>query len=364
MSSAKYDKRLNMLKRDNYKSAVNTRPVLPKKVISSKTLPTCNGRKNTCTGKTQSLKNPLSAKPKKCTKSDLNFNEDIEQVIKHSNNIGDTLKIVNNNSQSIIKLPKYTTESKNSLEQFYKNEKFKISSDSVHETHSHIQKNTLLGTIKELPEVYSHTKTCTQISSSSNSEKSQSNADINEDVEFKEIKEFRERNFFECHSTTSRLKLSKSNDSTRSEHDCKYNFYLNERLFPIPIKSDYRNTIRCTDCNLPVDFSKSSNSEEHLNGTIQAKVSLTSNDTKEVLLMLPVKENLIIKERRRENTKRDEEVLYFGIIKLDSYGHSAFCNNLPRDSLALRYEKGYVKHDDGDVECRYEKLNKNDIVYI
>ncbi|KPI98952.1 hypothetical protein RR46_10270 [Papilio xuthus] len=182
--------------------------------------------------------------------------------------------------------------------------------------------------------------------------------DLEKQNNIKEINEFRRRNYFECHSAKSRIK-TKASTTTLGEHKCYYRFYLNERLFPVPLNTDYQNNIRCVECKLPLDENQVSQS---CNGTIQAKVKL-NNKLQDMILMLPVKEPLIIKERRMEVQSSKSDILYFGLIKLSSDGDSKFNSTQPSNSFALRYQKGY-KEFENIQSYKYDCIDSDDVIVI
>ncbi|KAF9408204.1 hypothetical protein HW555_012036 [Spodoptera exigua] len=107
---------------------------------------------------------------------------------------------------------------------------------------------------------------------------------------------------------------------------------------------------------------KQESSGDKINGTIQAKVKLGSGDAQDMLLLLPVKDSLIIEERRKEN-RQDNEYVYFGIVKLTADGNSIFKRNLPDNSLALKYQKGYQEYQDSS-KFSYQEIKGDDIIII
>ncbi|OWR54836.1 hypothetical protein KGM_206824 [Danaus plexippus plexippus] len=112
------------------------------------------------------------------------------------------------------------------------------------------------------------------------------------------------------------------------------------------------------ECQLPLNIKDEQNS---VNGTIQAKVKL-NNEVQDMLLMLPVKNSLIIQERRKD-AKKEEDSLCFGIIKLNLNGDSIFNRNKPDNSLALRYQKGYEEHS-RRKEYNYQSLLNDDVIIV
>lgn len=257
-----------------------------------------------------------------------------------------------------------------SVQQYYKNENFQQVSDSTYEINTEMKKMSLLETIKEIPEIP------TMIDDDSSSLGSTLFRIINEaatERKFEEyealqkLKAFRDDNYFECHNTKSRIKR-KGSVTSLENHQCTYRFYLNERLFPEPLNMDHNQNIRCVECHLPMELSENSlTSKRPINGTIQAKVKIGSEDKcQDSLLMLPVKDSLIIREKRKERQREteDPDIVYFGIIKLDAYGNSVFNKTLPENSLALRYQKGYKKFEDSSDDQCFQRMEEGDIVYV
>lgn len=256
-----------------------------------------------------------------------------------------------------------------SVQQYYKNENFQPISDSAYEINSDMKKISLLETIKEMPEI---TTIIDDDSSSLESTLFRITNDTDTDGkldtdELQKLKAFRDDNYFECHNTQSRVK-TKGSVTSLTNHQCSYRFYLNERLFPEPLNMDHNQNIRCVECHLPMELSKNSlTSRRPINGTIQAKVKIGSDkESQDTLLMLPVKDSLIIREKRKERQREVEkpDIVYFGIIKLDAYGNSVFNKTLPENSLALRYQKGYKKVEDSSSGHCFLRMKENDIVYV
>lgn len=326
----------------------NKKAMLPKRVLSTKNIAHClqNDRKTLSAIKVN--RNNV-AKPKKTTKSDINFEKHKQitsrrqLVTDDKKNSGDCAK--NTRTKLLTNTEQITANNLQNkcetVKDLYKNKNFIESSDSIN---INSPKKNPLDTIKELPEARSETTIY-------------SNVTIDSDDEILEnIKTFRRQNYFECHSAKSRMQAAIRNDSN---HECSYSFFLNERLFPIPIKSDYNNSLRCTECCLPFN-----NRNEGINGTIQAKVRLGKEDPKDIVVLLPVKDNLIIKEKRKEKVKvQDEDVAYFGIVKLKNNNTSLFYNNAHGDSFALRYEKGFTCYGN-HFDCNYIEVDKSDIIIV
>ncbi|CAH0713405.1 unnamed protein product, partial [Brenthis ino] len=274
---------------------------------------------------------------------------DCDQVNRQNSTKGRNMIFKNPHPQkptSQIKQNKHTNK-KYDIHQYYRNENYK-SCDSLNDI-----RKVSLKTILEQPEkVSSSENSIFQVCPDSDEEVTL--MDLNKDENIQNIKEFRKNNYFECHSAKSRL-YSKGSVTSLSDHKCAYRFYLNDRLFPVPINTDHQNNVRCIECHLPMK----NNSEPK--GMIQAKVKL-NNKLQDMLLMLPVQNSVIIKERRRREIKNDD-CIYFGIVKLDLNGDSIFKRTLPEDSLALRYQKGYREHATRE-KYEYEKIAKDDVIII
>lgn len=234
------------------------------------------------------------------------------------------------------------------IREYYKNERFQDLYDSMHEIDNGLRNLGTLDTIAEVNEK--------QTLSNKSSESIYIVESSDEEINVKELKHFRDKNYFECHSGKTRVK-SKANITSVKEHECNYRFYLNDRLFPIAVNKNHDDCIRCVECHLPLEMSSENNK---VNGTIQAKVKL-GDETKDTVLLLPVREPLIVQQRKKE--KNDSEIVYFGLIKLDQNGNSVFKRSLPTDSLALKYQKGYREFDI-DEDYRYKKLEESDIIVI
>ncbi|CAK1552405.1 unnamed protein product [Leptosia nina] len=252
----------------------------------------------------------------------------------------------------IVAKKEHNSKSKhNSIHQHYVNKNFYQSTESVPDS---TVKRVYLDTICEQSEVNDSKDTIFRIYEESSDDDCY--FDPNEKNNFENLKEFRSENFFECHSAKSRLEASVRCDE---KHKCVYRFYLNERLFPVPFNTDFNENIRCMRCNLPLKNKQ----DLTTNGMIQAKVKL-DGEVQDMILMLPVKEHLIIKEKRKERKRStDLNSVFFGIVKLDFNGDSIFNRSLPDDSLALKYQKGYRKFDDRN-DYTYNDTDDNDVVII
>ncbi|XP_052738952.1 uncharacterized protein LOC112048620 [Bicyclus anynana] len=290
------------------------------------------------------------------TKFGVNDIHHIQSLSKHSSlyniSVGHT-----SSSKSLIKNNKPNNCEIKPLQQYYRNDKFYQSTDSFN-ANDNIKKNSRasLHTIDENSEnVSSRNPNIFQLYPE-NYEEEIGFMDPEDPENVERLKLFRRNNYFECHSVKSRIN---SNISLKN-HKCVYRFYLNDRLFPVPLNTDYQETIRCIECQLPLD----KNCENSIiNGTVQAKVKL-NGQVQDMMLMLPVKNSLIVKERRKVlPVKNDYDSIYFGIIKLDLKGDSKFNRNLPSDSLALRYQKGY-KELSVNKKYEYDSVGKDDIIII
>lgn len=343
-----------------------------KKLLASNNI-CCKSEKSNSVGVISKNKASKVAMPKKTTKSDLSFNHlssNIEycdkcgdvpsrssrpesKVIsssKHARNqVGDCNRPHNKINQQITR--KYSNNHKNQVQQFYRNENFHQSSHSVNTTDN--IKKISLNTILEQSEKVSDTeRSILEIYPDSDEEITFMDPDDSENLT--KIKEFRNKNYFECHSAKSRVK---NNVATIKNHKCVYRFYLNDRLFPVPMNTDYEDNIRCIECYLPLQ-----NNCTNINGTIQAKVKI-NNELQDMLLMLPVKNSLIVNEKRKKFDSKEDESIYFGIIKLDLNGNSVFKKSLPEDSLALKYQKGYKEFSKCE-KYEYDSIKNDDIVII
>ncbi|XP_050352980.1 uncharacterized protein LOC126775227 [Nymphalis io] len=341
---------------------------IPKKNI-------CSSSEKSCpTGTINHNKNSRITTPKKTTKSQLNFSQILTENFDYCKTCGDVASNSDNRTFSRAKITrsllqdsyivplnkvnksptkKNSNNHNNQLQQFYRNENFKQSTHSFSATDN--IKKISLNTILEQSENKSQVDTennIYEIYPDSDEEIGFMNCDNN----FKNIKEFRNQNYFECHSAKSRVN-SKSNVNSL-KHKCIYRFHLNERLFPVPLNTDHQNNIRCVECYLPMDKNIH---DTKINGMIQAKIKI-NNEVQDMLLMLPVNDSLVVEQRSKMQNVEDESI-YFGIIKLDLNGDSIFNRTLPEDSLALRYQKGY-KELSRDQKYTYESVGENDVIII
>lgn len=367
------------------------KPKTLRKVVPSQTIidhEHTTDKKSCSTGILNHPNKPLS-RPRKTTKSDQTFNKDIPQIKSRpdickkcgdeviekpnnkvnknhkdditgttSNHIATHIPFQNLTKQTSRNMPNINYKT---VEQYYKNENFALSTESVHGTSKNITKPSL-STIKETSEVTltkpkSSQEFLYQIHPETIPEE-MAYYDLDKQNNIKEINEFRRKNYFECHSAKSRIK-TKASTTSLGEHKCLYRFYLNERLFPVPLNTDHQKNIRCIECKLPFDGKRLSQS---LNGTIQAKVKLNEK-VQDMLLMLPVKEPLIIKERRNELLNANSDVLYFGLIKLNKDGDSMFNSTQPSNSFALRYQKGYREFENVET-YKYDCVDSEDVIVI
>lgn len=332
------------------------RPNLKKIVFSQQISTETKDKKSSSTGVIFSTKS--KARTFKTTKSDCFMNESPSKL-DFCKKCGDSEDQVNSklgNSSDpcnlaslkrIIHSKKPKQDGIIGLQQHYINKNFKPSTESLPDS---TPNKVSLDTIKEQPESVNSEDGIFRIYDDCSTEEiGFFNTDDKDNI--KNIKNFRSTNFFECHSAKSRLSIANN-----EKHHCIYRFYLNERLFPVPFNADFNENIRCMECNLPVQDEK----DLSRNGLIQAKVNL-NNQVQDMLLMLPVKKHLIIKERKKTNSKKDLDSVYFGIIKLDLNGDSIFNRTLPEDSLALKYQKGYRQFTD---KPSYDYSTKNDDIVI
>ncbi|XP_039752285.1 uncharacterized protein LOC120628126 [Pararge aegeria] len=363
-----------------------------KKVIVSKKICSSNGEKSFSTGVISSYNGSAMATTKKTARSDVIFDQNTtcNSKIDYCKKCGDVASNTEVNSKSnsnrsqkkLQKLSKHnyndniwtkaTTSNTNKssiknkcdskpLQQYYRNEKFNQSTDSFLAAGDNIKKTSKesLNTIIEKPEKISGSRSTIFQIYPENYEEELGFIDPADNENIKRLRLFRKNNYFECHSVKSRL-CSKGSVTSLNKHKCLYRFYLNDRLFPVPLNTDHQENIRCIECQLPLE---NNNENSQINGTVQAKVKL-NGEIQDMLLMLPVKKSLIVKERRKVlPVNKDYESLYFGIIKLNLNGDSKFNRNLPSDSLALRYQKGYKELTE-TKKYEYDSIGKDDIIII
>jgi hypothetical protein len=354
--------------RNNVSKNVKLKRVVPKKVVLSKTLGYPDGSKSCSTGihETSTIR-------RKSAKSALTFSNNInrgsidfckkcgDQVQSTDSSNSDKMPDVKSGDFQYIPSDKTIIGNKNGsaakqksigVKQYYKNENFKYT-DSLQDTEYNFKKMSL-DTIKEID-----TESGVNIYEVfPDSEEETGFLDTSDAENIHKIKKFREENYFECHSAKSRIDY-KGNVTKLVDHKCVYRFYLNDRLFPVPLHTDHHNNVRCIECHLPIDLKNTKSINP--NGTIQAKVKI-SNDSQDMILLLPVKDSLIIKEKRKQ-IKEENEVIYFGVVKLDNCGNSIFNTTLPSDSLALKYQKGY-KEFANFQDYNYKGLERDDRIII
>ncbi|XP_060806840.1 uncharacterized protein LOC132903209 [Amyelois transitella] len=370
--ASKSDKINNLTNKNGTKTSFVKRTA-PRKVISSQVIkPGSSGGKSCSTGVLDDDRTSTSvsnARPKKTTKSDFVISQSVKDF-DFCRKCGDALsktrtrksdtKCTPSQKSTGPERPKSITvnDRTQSVAQYYRNENFQRSTESVQDVDDF--KKISLDTIKELPE---------RRSSEIGKLKSETTETPDEEIGFldtddinsvKRLKEFRETNYFECHSAKSRIENKVSAISLK-DHKCTYRFYLNDRLFPVPVSSDHHGNIRCVECHLPLDL-KHSDDGMKANGFIQAKIRIGNDKPRDTVMYLPVKDQLIIRERKRDD-KKEEEVVYFGVIKLDRTGDSLFSRNLPSNSFALKYQKGYKEYHPNkkyELQC----VDIDDVVVI
>ncbi|XP_028176106.1 uncharacterized protein LOC114364230 [Ostrinia furnacalis] len=367
-------------------TAKNFKRVTPKRVVLSRKLG--DGSEKSCsTGIIMTGWN-TSSKPRKTTKSDVSMSTKFtgRHSLDYCKKCGDAVSTNGSNGHSTRHMNSVNsfkeaqeTSSKSqdngsrksrtktrengkasSVKQYYKNENFQ-STESLHETENDFKKMSL-DTIKEVPETDKFRSIDDNVFEIYSDSEEMGFLDTNDAENIATLKNFREDNYFECHSAKSRIN-SKGSATSLRDHKCVYRFYLNDRLFPVPLSSDHHNNVRCVECHLPMNLKEELDGSGKANGTIQAKVKINSeNEVQDMILFLPVKDSLIIKERRKQ-IKNEEEVMYFGVIKLDTYGHSVFKSTLPTDSLALKYQKGYKEYD-VNKSYKYKGIEQDDVIVI
>ncbi|CAH0595030.1 unnamed protein product [Chrysodeixis includens] len=374
-SKISFDRCTKTSRGSSHKSEKSYKSTLKKVVTSKKITSNCAESKSCSSGVLSTKK--CSPKPKKTTKSDSTVtrkgqnnvvdyckkcgDDKPQQTQEEISSILNTMNIRSVKNDNLVKAEKKPSKS---VQQYYKNENFYMSGDSGQDT-SGDNKKPSLDTIREVSELQSFTdlrdttdESIFQIYSDSDDDVTCVNPTNEENI--KKLKEFRLKNYFECHSAKSRIK-SKGSVTSLNDHKCVYRFYLNDRLFPVPLNTDHNNKVRCVECHLPMDIKKETSSEK-INGTIQAKVKLGTTDPQDMILLLPVKDSLIIEERRKE-TRANDEFVYFGIVKLSADGNSMFNRTLPENSLALKYQKGYQEHQE-DNRYNYKKIKEDDVIII
>ncbi|CAF4804269.1 unnamed protein product [Pieris macdunnoughi] len=330
------------------------RPNIVKKVVLSKQInPASKYSKSFSTGVISNTK--TNVKTFKSTKSDCMFTVS-QAKFDYCKNCGDCKGLADRVEKSddlcnkTVNSKKTKREGQTSVQQHYLNKNFHQSTESITNC---IPKKVSLDTIKEQPESNNSSDDIFRIYDDCSTEEiGFFNTDDQDNINI--LKNFRNTNFFECHSAKSRI----HSITNKEKHKCIYRFYLNERLFPVPFNTDFNENIRCMECNLPLKDEK----DLTTNGMIQAKVKL-NNEVQDMILMLPVKKHLIIKERKMIKCKQDIDSVYFGIIKLDLNGDSMFNRTLPGDSLALKYQKGYRQYADAP-NYDYTNTNNDDVIII
>ncbi|XP_031764478.2 uncharacterized protein LOC113519370 [Galleria mellonella] len=392
-----FSRRSNIDQLDNKERPFGKR-VTPKKLVISKKIHSYHSKngKSCSTGIINDKSKSTVIRPKKTTKSDVRIHQksserDSFDICKrcgdanaehkldfNSHNVNNNLEHASvsrfnphpkpNTSKPKLNNPSFDERSNHrikrskSLKQCYRNDNFKPSSESVGEIET-AMKRTSLDTIKEIPEIIRSVITEDEASDVSDIFNIDTNSevlgylDVNDEASIKKLKEFRDKNYFECHSAKSRIE-SKVSVTSLTDHKCTYRFYLNDRLFPIPISTDHQNNIRCVECHLPMDVKNKVDNK--INGAIQAKVKV-GDVTRDTVLFLPIKDHLIIKERKKEK-KKEDDLFYFGVVKLSCDGNSIFNPNTPSNSLALRYQKGYKEYR--NRVYRFENVDQGDVIVI
>ncbi|VVC88307.1 unnamed protein product [Leptidea sinapis] len=346
------------------------RPILKKMILSQKLVP-ADGGKSISAGIITRNQQQTSCIPREATKSASRIGNHLGQsaldICKRCGDMQSRNKITTNSKTHIcnsnnlmddIKSPKHLAISnqRSIVQQYYKNELYQRSSGSINTCD--INKKVSLDTITEQPERSCHNSSDTLFKIYPDSSDDEF-LNPNDPEVIQNLKEFRNKNFFECHSVKSRTCSESASVSGSNKHKCIYRFYLNERLFPVPLNTDHHETIRCMECQLPLQY----DDDMSTNGMVQAKVKL-NNKVQDMMLLLPVKKNLIIKEKRKEaKLKKDLNSMYFGIIKLNINGDSVFHRSLPDNSLALKYQKGYQEFIQKDV-YEYDSIKDGDVIII
>ncbi|XP_063540948.1 uncharacterized protein LOC134749879 [Cydia strobilella] len=281
---------------------------------------------------------------------------DSKSTVDYTKTSRKSVKINSKKNNAALKSDKKIDIEDEVVQEHYLNEKFADLYDSIHDFDTIIRNEQVLDTITEVNERQVSSDNKSTLSHKKSSQSNLCTSTSEDEVSLKKLKEFRKKNYFECHSSKNRI-ASKGSVISLQDHKCRYRLYLNDRLFPVAMDNDHNDNIRCVDCHLPLELAQEG---DKVNGTIQAKVKLGS-ETQDMVLLLPIKEPLIIKQKRKENN--DDDVVYFGLVKMDQNGNSMFNPSLPSDSLALRYQKGYRQFDDVQI-YRYDKIEDSDVIYI
>lgn len=350
-----------------------SKPKLKRKVLQSKKLPSTNSSHDGKSCSTGGIHEKKYETRKKFTKSDFIIKEskrstkETEPVNYYykgcrgdATSANSTQLVKDLDVETLVSMPrvprKRTAIETGHVQQYYRNENFQPSTESIVDLTNAIKKLSL-DPIQEYSERSAQPSQDTLLGILDSKERLMTFDDPdNENLE--EIKEFRQKNYFECHSAKARIENKASVTSLR-DHKCVYRFYLNDRLFPVPLCSDHNNEIRCIECLLPMN--QQIGADDRINGTIQAKVTLGKKN-QDVMILLPIREPLIIHEKRKEVTI-DSETIYFGVVNLDKMGHSIFSRTLPGNSLALKYQKGYQEFENSE-EYGYHNVDKDDVIVI
>ncbi|KAJ0173353.1 hypothetical protein K1T71_011529 [Dendrolimus kikuchii] len=222
-----------------------TKTVIPKRILISRKISKNFHDGKSCSAGVINKTEKHLVKPKKTTKSEVSFPRIKDDASDdYCKNCGDYLKHHNDDSSTnIIDAPDFhiptlinsinskiaKNDRRKSIQQYYKNENFNYSTNSIIENNDHLKK-TPLDTIKEDSEMKFKTEDIFEIYTDSDSS---NGLDLDKEDNVRQIKEFRQNNYFECHSTKSRLK-TKGSVTSLQDHKCVYRFYLNDRLFPVP----------------------------------------------------------------------------------------------------------------------------------
>lgn len=354
----------------------------PRRIIPSKKVPLHSTNHRTTVSGDLLHDSKNKAKTKKTTKCDFSVKNDKQQSIDLCKNCGDIVTSSvdeirpNSDLRSVrsvsttIKSSKIARSAKTgksnsnferikrtepqSVQQYFINENYQSEASTEEITNG--VKKVSLDTIKEVSE-YNPSDSIFKICPDDCEDITF--VDLDDDASLKRLKEFRQKNYFECHSAKSRINNRGSATSLHG-HTCVYRFYLNDRLFPVPLNTDHNNQVRCVECHLPMQLNVDEATK--INGTIQAKVTIGKKN-EDIMLLLPVKEPLIITEKRKENKEKNTEVVFFGVINLDGFGNSLFNSTLPGNSLALKYQKGYREFVTKE-KYNYRNFDKGDVIVI